>query len=91
MVEEDKLQSIYEIEDELIRKFTREADIAWEKQQQCESEDITEREHVDTEIKHTKKDQKRESISIKVTDESPNTQSHKNIHRSVSQPPNTRT
>jgi hypothetical protein len=59
VVEEDKLQSIYEIEEELRRKFTQIADIAWEKQQQCESEDITESEHVDTEIKHTKKDHKK--------------------------------
>jgi hypothetical protein len=59
VVEEDKIQSIYEIEEELRRKFTREADIAWEKQQQCESEDNTEREHVDPKIKHTKKDHKK--------------------------------
>jgi hypothetical protein len=60
VVEEDKLQSIYEIEEELIRKFTQAADIAWEKQQQQrESEDNTEREHVDPKTKHTKKDHKK--------------------------------
>ena len=59
VVEEDKLQSIYEIEEELIRKYMRDDDSAWVKQQQCESEDNIVREHVDSKVKHTKKDHKK--------------------------------
>jgi hypothetical protein len=59
VAEKDKLKSIFEIEEELIRKYMQDDDSARVKEKHYESKFNTVREHVDPKIKHTKKDHKR--------------------------------